>query len=110
MSFLRAIPGFLALLILAAHFLRAGNGLVLLAVLAMLVLIFIPRTWSIRTVQTGLVLGSLEWVWTLWGLVLERRMAGLPYLRLTVILGAVALFTGLSALILRTKRSSAAAD
>jgi len=108
MTFLRPIPGFLALLILAAHFLRAGNLIFLLLVLALLVLIFIRKPWCIRTVQIGLVLGSLEWVWTLWMLILERRMAGLPYLRLSLILGAVALFTALGALSLQTKRSSAA--
>jgi len=79
-------------------------------ILPLFVLIFIRRTWAVRTVQIGLVLGSIEWLLTLWMLVQERRMAGMPYLRLAIILGSVAVLTGLSGLILRTKHSSEAAD
>lgn len=103
MKTLRLIPAALMLLILAAHFLRSSNLLLVLTALALIVLLFVRRTWAARTVQVGLLLGSLEWLRTLILLVLLRRVEERPFLRLACILGAVALATALSALLLRSK-------
>jgi hypothetical protein len=95
----------LAILILAAHFFRAGSvGLVLVCV-GLWVLLFIRRRWAMRVLQVGLLLGALEWGRTLVLLVMHRRAAGLPSLRLAVILGTVALFTGGCALLLSPRPS-----
>ena len=49
--------------------------------------------------QALLVLGALEWLRALYGLAAMRMAFGEPWTRLAFILGAVALFTGLSGLV-----------
>lgn len=108
-TLLRRLPALLALLTLGAHFLRWGS-LGLLLCVGLVLLLCLSRPWAMTSVQVGLVLGSLEWMRTLWTLVLERQALGLPWLRLSLILGAVALLTGLSACLLRGKAPAAPAD
>ncbi len=99
MNFLRLIPVFLSSLLIAAHFLRHGClPAVALSLLFPFILLF-PRRWAARTVQVILAAAALEWVRTLFLLISERRAAEAPWMRLTIILGAVALFTGCSALL-----------
>ncbi len=93
----RLILPFLALLLLAAHFYRGGWLPLAALSVALLPLLAVPRPWAARTVQAALVLGALEWLRTLAGLVSMRLALGQPYLRLAVILGAVAAFTLLAA-------------
>ena len=90
MLFVRLLLPFLALLLLAAHFYRAG--LLPLAVLsvALTALLAVPRPWAARTLQVALVLGALEWLRTLAVFAAMRVAAGQPVLRLALILGAVA--------------------
>lgn len=102
---LRLFPAALMLLVLAAHFLRSGSLLLVLLPLALILLLFLRRPWAARTLQGALLVGGLEWLRTLALLATERRAAGLPFLRLTVILGCVALVTGLCALLFRGHRS-----
>jgi len=100
---LQLLPVGLSALVLAAHFLRAGNLLLLLASVAIIVLIFVRRSWAARLIQLGLFLGAIEWLRTLIVLVSVRRQYGEPFARLTIILGAVAAVTAASALLLRTR-------
>jgi hypothetical protein len=60
--------------------------------------------WAARAVQIVLALGALEWVRTLARLVDLRRAHQLPYLRLVVILGAVALVTAASPVLVESWR------
>ena len=101
---LRLLPAVLALLVLGAHFLRAGYLALVAAALAVALLLFVRRPWAARAVQGALVLGALEWLRTLALLALERRAAGAPYLRMTLILGGVALTTALSLLAFRSPK------
>ncbi len=100
------MPGFgiaavvLSLLVLGAHFLRAGSPFLMLAALVALGLLFVRRPWAVRAVQMALVLGSLEWVRTLVRLAEERMQAGEPVTRMVAILGGVAAFTLCSGLVL----------
>lgn len=91
----------LALLLLAAHFYRAGLWPLALVSLLLIALLFVPRAWAARAVQIALLAGTLEWLRTLAAFVGERMAAGQPYLRLLAILLAVALFTGAAALVFR---------
>lgn len=93
---LLALPG-LALLLLAAHLLHAR--LLPLAVLALLLagLLAVRRPWAARVVQAVLLLAAVEWVLTMFALAQVRLQQGQPYLRLTLILGAVTAFTLLAA-------------
>lgn len=92
----------LALGLLGAHFYRAAAWpLVGLCVVLVLLLAW-PRVWVARLVQAALVLGALEWLWTALILVQQRLALGQPWLRLALILGAVAFFTAASALVFRS--------
>jgi len=95
------VPPVLSLLVLGAHFLRAGTPLLVGVALGTLVLLFVRRRWAARAAQIVLVLGALEWVRALVALTGERMSEGLPYGRMVVILGVVAAVTAASALAFR---------
>ena len=92
----------LALLLLGAHLYRAGLGPLAALALALIGLLMVPRAWAARAIQLALLAGSLEWLRSLAVFVGERMAAGQPYLRLVVILLAVAVFTAGAALVFRT--------
>ena len=104
MLFVCLIPMLFSVLVLAAHFLRTGP--MILAVLCLIVplTLFVRRMWALRLVQLFLLLGAAEWVRTLIVLVRDRQAQGEPWLRLVVILGAVAAFTAGAAFILQAKK------
>ena len=97
-------PVVLSLIVLGAHFMRAGNLIMVIVVLVFLVLLGVRRRWVAQLVQVGLVLGAIEWVRTLVQLVAWRSEAGQPVMRMAVILGCVTLLTALSALTFRAAR------
>jgi hypothetical protein len=101
---LQLFPVVLSLLVLGAHFLRAGNRVLLAAVLVVLILLAVRRPWAARAVQATLAIGALEWCRTLVGLASERLAAGEPARRLVIILGSVAMLTALSSLLFATAR------
>ena len=100
---LKLLPVVLSYLILGAHFLRGGDLILVAVSLTLPFLLFIPRTWVARLLQLGLLLGALEWVWTLVKIAQARQMMGGPWVRMAIILSAVAAFTLLSALVFRLK-------
>ena len=104
MTFLHLVPAVLSLVLLAAHLLRAGHIPLVLVALAVAGLLLVRRPWAVRLVQWVLVAGALEWLRTLLLLVEQRRLIGVPYTRMAVILGAVAAFTLASAALLKTRR------
>lgn len=110
---MRYIPLILSCLVLMAHHSRGGEpGLVGLWFTLPFALL-LRRRWIDRAVQIVLLAGALEWVLTVRAIVEVRQRFGLPYGRLLLILGAVALFTALSGLLLETagrRRRLPAAD
>jgi hypothetical protein len=98
---LRALPVVLSALVLAAHFFRSRQLLLVALSIALPFLLLVRKRWSARVVQVGLVLGALEWVRTLAFFAGQRMEVGRPWGRLAVILGAVAALTALSALAVR---------
>ena len=90
---LHALLPALALLLLAAHFFR--GGLFALAALScgLITLLFVPRPWTALVLRTALALGSIEWLRTAWDIAGRRALAGQPYTRMLLIMGAVAAFT-----------------
>lgn len=99
-------PVVLSLILLGAHFLRAGNLIMVVLVMVLLALLGVRRRWVARLAQVGLLLGAAEWVRTLVRLAAERSEAGQPMLRLVAILGCVALLTASSAFAFRFARLS----
>jgi hypothetical protein len=101
MNFVRLLPVFLSFLLIAAHFQRAGFSVLALLCLLAPCLLYFTRPWSIRILQILMILSAMEWIRTLMYLVQLRQEADLPWIRLAVILGSVALFTAASTLIFR---------
>jgi hypothetical protein len=101
MNFVRLLPVFLSFLLIAAHFQRAGFSVLALLCLLAPCLLYFTRPWSIRVLQILMILSALEWIRTLMSLVQLRQEADLPWIRLAVILGSVALFTAASTFIFR---------
>ena len=100
---LRTIPAVIALLLLGAHFLRGGS-LILAAACGLLpLLLLVRRRIALRVVQWVLITGVPIWIHTALVLTRLRMNVGVPWLRMLLILSAVALFTGLCALLLNTK-------
>jgi hypothetical protein len=104
MTLLQLLPAILSALLLAAHFLRAGETALVAAALAALGLLFVRRPWPARLFQLLLLLGAVEWLRAMTALVAARQEFGRPYLRAALILGAVAVWTGASALLFLTPR------
>jgi len=96
------IPIVVSLLVLAAHYLRGGCLPIALGVVGLLVLLVVRRSWVARVIQVVLTLGALEWLRTLVTLAMRRSEQGEPFLRMTLILGAVAAVTLVSALLFET--------
>ena len=103
MNFLRLLPVIISFLLLAAHFLRAGQMAVVVLLIVLLLLLFLRKFWVPWVIQVVLLLGAVEWIATLYSVAQFRIASGLPWARMAIILGAVALFTALSSLVFRSK-------
>jgi hypothetical protein len=104
MTILYLFPAITGLILLGLHFFRNDNAFAMYVSFLVIFLMFVRRPWVARILQTCLIIGAFEWVRTTVLLTIERNQNGEPFLRLAIILGAVALFTLFSALIFRTKR------
>jgi hypothetical protein len=98
MKALKLIPLMLSCLLLGAHFLRADLTPVVIFVLLLPGLILTGREWAVRLTQLCMVLGAVEWLRTLFVFAGQRQEIHQSWIRLALILTAVALFTGCSAL------------
>jgi len=103
MNFLRLLPVFISFLLLAAHFLRAGQVVISIILISLLSLLFLRKVWVPWVIQLILLLGTVEWLHTLYSVAQVRIEFGMPWMRMATILGAVALFTALSCLVFRNK-------
>jgi hypothetical protein len=90
------MPG-LALLLLGAHFFRAGSAPLAGLCAALVTLLFVRAPWAARTVQVALAIGTLEWLRAAWVLATARAAVDQPYARLLVILATVAMLTAVAA-------------
>lgn len=88
--------------LIAAHFLRAGNLTLAALCLATPLLFFVRRHWSLMLLEWLAYGAAVIWLWTAWHLAVERRFFGQPWLRATVILGAVAAVSVLAGALLRS--------
>lgn len=96
------IPIVLSCLLLAAHFLHGGSlSLMALSLIVPLVL-FIRHRYAVRTVQAVLTIAFLEWLRTVVVLTEQRMDTGTAWKRMAIILGAVAIWSLGSALLLET--------
>lgn len=91
MNLLGLLPVILSMLVLGAHFYRAGLLLLAGGALLALGLLCIRRPLAARLMQGLLAAGAVEWLITAGQLVMFRQSQGLVWLRLALILGLVAL-------------------
>ena len=103
MNFVRLLPVILSLLVLTAHFYRAGYLILVVLIAASPLLLFIRSPWIVRIIQVELIIGGIEWIRTIFRLTNIRQAHNLPWERLAIILGSVAAFTILSALVFNFK-------
>lgn len=88
----------LTLLLLGAHFFRAGEHGIALGVASVLLFLHSSQTpWKPYAVALVLFWGALEWVLAAHSLALARMQFGMPWLRGSMILMVVALLTGAAA-------------
>lgn len=73
------------------------------ASLLMIGLLFVRRPWVARLAQFALAAAAVIWAWTLYDLAQMRMAFGLPWLRVAVILGSVAMVAIFSAWLFQTK-------
>ena len=102
MKALLLTPIVLSLVVLAAHFLRGGSIVLVVAILALVALLPLRRRWIARLVQAVLFLGAAEWARTTTLLAISRSEQGEPFLRMVVILGAVTIVTLASGLLFQS--------
>jgi len=96
MIIIRLLPIFLSSLLMAAHCLRSGSSVLVGCSLAFPFLLLFPKKWAARTVQVCLLISMLEWFRTSFIIAIQRIDGGMPWIRLVVILGSVAILTGAS--------------
>ena len=104
MTALLLLPVILSILVLAAHFLRAGNILALVGLLMLLPLLALRRGWVAAVARYTLWLGTGVWVYTALAIAADRIPLGQPWLRAALILGGVAILTLLSSFAFKSRR------
>jgi len=93
----------ISFLLIAAHFYRAGYMPVVVLLLCAPLLLLLRKPWVPGLVQVLLLLAAAEWLRTLVAIAQLRMHTGEPWLRMAVILGAVALFTAASGLVFKSQ-------
>jgi hypothetical protein len=91
----------LSQLLLAAHFLHAGNTFVAGICALLPLLLLVRRPWGTRLVQATLLAAALLWLWTMVDLAEVFEEMGRPARRMMFILTGVAAFNVLSAALLQ---------
>jgi len=71
--------------------------------LTLIALLFLRRPWVARVMQVVLVLGTLEWLRSMYEIAQIRALHGQPFGRMLVILGIVAAVALCSALLFQSK-------
>ena len=103
MDLVKLVPVIFSLLLLSAHFFRAGWLPLVIFYLSLIGLLFVKQRWVARLIQFSLIIGSIEWIRTLMMYVTARQAMGQPWTRLVFILGAVALFAALSSMVFQSR-------
>ena len=99
---LRATLVVLTALLVAAHFLRAGNITLVIVCLAAPSLLLIKQRWSLIVLQLLAYAGAVIWLITLVQLVSERIAVGRSWGGVVVILGTTALVAVITGLLLNS--------
>lgn len=93
----------IAALLLGAHFLRAGNFVMVALCLSTPLLFLWRRRWSLMLMQVLAYCAAATWIAVAIQLVQLRQQLGQPWTVAVIILGAVALFNLLTGLLLNSR-------
>ncbi|MEN8208808.1 MAG: hypothetical protein ABFR50_06120 [Candidatus Fermentibacteria bacterium] len=93
MNILRIVMTVFALLLAAAHFGRAGDTVLKYLCLALPLLLLVRKKWSDIVLAISVLITVPVWIHTTMGIIAVRKAAEMPWLRMAIILGAVALFS-----------------
>ncbi|KAA3656532.1 MAG: hypothetical protein DWQ10_15205 [Calditrichaeota bacterium] len=102
-TFFQLLPAVLSFLLIAAHFSRAGNTILLIVSLVLLLSLLIRHSLVVIIARYALILAALEWIRTTFMLVAKRMETGQSWERLAIILGVVTIFTLVATLVFRFK-------
>jgi hypothetical protein len=91
-----------AVLLIAAHFLRFGNYVAVALCLATPLLFLVRQRWSLLLLQGLAYVAGVIWLATAWQIVHMRLAFGQPWLRAAAILVVVAAITALAGVLLRS--------
>ena len=92
----------IAAVLLAAHFLRQSEFVLMFLCILTPLLLLIRKRWSLFALQLLMYLGAVIWLTTTVQFVQERLSSGEPWIRLVIILGVVILFTIMAGLLLNS--------
>lgn len=92
-----------AALLLGAHFLRAGNVLMMALCVAAPLLFLWRKRWSLVLLQILAYGAALTWIAVAYQLVELRQRSGQPWTVAAIILGSVAVFTFAAGLLLNSR-------
>ena len=93
----------LAALLLGAHFLRAGEHVLVVLCLFAPLLFLVRQRWIPLLLQLLAYGAAAVWIVQAVHLVEQRQLVGKPWLLAAAILGAVALFTGIAGALLNSR-------
>lgn len=100
---LRIVIFVIAAVLTAAHFLRGGNYAMVALSLAVPLLFFCKKKWSLLLLQLAAYGATVNWLIVALLLVQMRQQVGRPWTAAVIILGAVALLTLLAGLLLNAR-------
>ena len=101
---LRIILSSFSFLLLAAHFSRADNTILIFVSLLAPFLFFYRKSITLIIIQLLSYAGAVIWLVTMYGYIQERIEVGRSWTVLLIILTSVALFTALSGVLLNSKK------
>jgi len=101
--FLRILPFIISMILMAAHFLREGNVILVIIFLAVPLILFIKKRWALLSALIFDLAAVLLWALTAFELVQARLAAGADWIRMFLILLAVAAFTAWAGYLLNGK-------
>jgi hypothetical protein len=101
--FIRIAIYAIAAMLIGAHFLRAGNFVMVALCIAAPFAFFYRRRLSLVVLQVFAYGAFATWLYTAWQLVEMRRLLGQKWALAAAILGAVALYSLLAGLLLNSR-------
>ncbi|MGA1842068.1 MAG: hypothetical protein ACMUIU_15725 [bacterium] len=99
---LRIILLLFAYFLLAAHFLRSGNIILMVLCFILPFLLLIKKQWALITLQISLYVGAWIWVRTAIIIIHDRITLGASWIKAAIIIGLVAFLTLLAGLLLNS--------